>query len=170
MEFKIREKSRHKNLKLSIYPDSLVNSEDHDEMQLQWFDLFDLILYVPLNNFSWVEQVLSREYCVLLKDTTQCRWRSRTCNPSVSSQALYHCTPPQLQLTFHQGLHCFASSWQKYTIFVILKNLPVTPSNTKWAILYSIKCMIGKSIRMKRVEHLLANLKLLNWCVSYTEF
>ena len=35
MELKIREKSRHKNLKLSIYPDSLVNSEDHDEMQLQ---------------------------------------------------------------------------------------------------------------------------------------
>ena len=60
MELKIREKSRHKNLKLSICrPDSLVNSEDHDEMQLQWYDLFDLIRYVPLNNFSWVEQVLN---------------------------------------------------------------------------------------------------------------
>ena len=112
MEFKIREKSRHKNLKISICrPDSLVNSEDHDEMQLQ-YDLFDLIRYVPLKNFSWVEQVLSRDYCVLLKDTTQCRRRSRTCNPSVSSQALYHCTPPQLQLTFHQGLHCFAKTNQ----------------------------------------------------------
>ena len=33
---KLEKKSRHKNLKLSICrPDSLVNSEDHDEMQLQ---------------------------------------------------------------------------------------------------------------------------------------
>ena len=29
------------------------------------------------------------------------------------------------------------SSWQKYIIFIIQKFLPVTPWNTKWAILYS---------------------------------
>ena len=40
--------------------------------------LFDLIIYVPVNNFqlcqdgsSWVEPVLSKDKCVLLKDTTQ---------------------------------------------------------------------------------------------------
>ena len=40
--------------------------------------LFDLILYTPVNNFSvmwdgsfWVEPVLSKNKCVLLKDTTQ---------------------------------------------------------------------------------------------------
>ena len=40
--------------------------------------LFDLILYAPVNNFSvmsdgtsWVEPVLSKDKCVLLKDTTQ---------------------------------------------------------------------------------------------------
>ena len=39
--------------------------------------LFDLIYYVPVNIFksywdgtSWVEPVLCRDYCVLLKDTT----------------------------------------------------------------------------------------------------
>ena len=43
-------------------------------------DLFDLILYIPVNSFSvelcqdgsyWVEQVLSKDKCVLLKDITQ---------------------------------------------------------------------------------------------------
>ena len=40
--------------------------------------LFDLILFVPVNNFSvtsgwssWVEPVLSKDKCVLLKDTMQ---------------------------------------------------------------------------------------------------
>ena len=38
--------------------------------------LFDLILYVPVNNFSvngssWVEPVLSKDKCVKLKDATQ---------------------------------------------------------------------------------------------------
>ena len=40
--------------------------------------LFDLILYVPVNNFSamsggssWVKPVLSKDKCVLLKDTMQ---------------------------------------------------------------------------------------------------
>ena len=40
--------------------------------------LFDLILYVPVKFFSvisdgssWVEPVLSKDKCVLLKDTTQ---------------------------------------------------------------------------------------------------
>ena len=40
--------------------------------------LFDLILYVPINIFSvisdvysWVEPELSKDKCVLLKDTTQ---------------------------------------------------------------------------------------------------
>ena len=40
--------------------------------------LFDLNLYVPVNNFSvmsglssWVEPVLSKDECVLLKDKTQ---------------------------------------------------------------------------------------------------
>ena len=43
--------------------------------------LFDLILYVPVNTFSvisgqvaWVEPELSKDKCVLLKDTTQWRW------------------------------------------------------------------------------------------------
>ena len=84
-----------------------------------------------------------------------------------------HSTATTINISSGSALFCkdkTKSSWQKYTIFVTLKNLPVTPSNTKWAIPYSIKCMIGKWIRMKRVEHLLANLKLLNWCVSYTEF
>ena len=42
------------------------------------FCLFDLILYVWVNNFSvmsdrssWVEPVLSKDKCGLLKDTTQ---------------------------------------------------------------------------------------------------
>ena len=40
------------------------------------FRLFDLIPYVPVNNLSgdgssWVEPVLSKDKCVLLKDTTQ---------------------------------------------------------------------------------------------------
>ena len=43
------------------------------------FILFDLILYVPVNNLSvicgdrssWVKPVLSKDKCVLLKDTTQ---------------------------------------------------------------------------------------------------
>ena len=35
---------------------------------------FDLILYVPVNNFSVIsEPVLSKDKCVLLKDTTQRR-------------------------------------------------------------------------------------------------
>ena len=40
--------------------------------------LFDLILYDPVNNFSvmsgrvfWVEPVLNKDKCVLLKDTMQ---------------------------------------------------------------------------------------------------
>ena len=44
-----------------------------------FFCLFVLILYVPVNNFSvifwdgssWVGPVLSKDKCVLLKDTTQ---------------------------------------------------------------------------------------------------
>ena len=47
---------------------------------------------------SWVEPVLSKDICVLLKDQTQwCRWGSNP-GPSVSSQALYHwatVVPPQ---------------------------------------------------------------------------
>ena len=50
--------------------------------RLKWslfiFCLFDLILYVPVNNFSvmsdrssWVEPVLSKDKCVLLKETTR---------------------------------------------------------------------------------------------------
>ena len=42
------------------------------------FFLFDLIFYVPVTIFqffqhgsSWVEQVLSMDKCVLLKETTQ---------------------------------------------------------------------------------------------------
>ena len=42
------------------------------------FVLFDLILYVPVNNFSiiwdgssWVEPELSKDKCVLFKDTMQ---------------------------------------------------------------------------------------------------
>ena len=59
------------------------------------FFLFDLILYVPSTIFqfnrdgsSWVEPVLSKDKCVLLKDhsaVTLVRLE-----PSVSSQALYH--------------------------------------------------------------------------------
>ena len=43
-----------------------------------FFFLFDLILYIPVNNFSFmsgrsslVEPVLSKDKCVLLKDTAQ---------------------------------------------------------------------------------------------------
>ena len=49
------------------------------------FCLFDLIFYIPVNNFqlcrdgsSWVEPVLSKDKRVLLKDTSQWhRWGSR---------------------------------------------------------------------------------------------
>ena len=54
--------------------------------------LFDLILYIPVNNYSvmsgrssWVEPVLSKDKFVLLKVTTQWHWLD-------SSQALYHWT------------------------------------------------------------------------------
>ena len=34
--------------------------------------LFDLFLYIPVNNFSsWLEPVLSKDKCAMLKDTTQ---------------------------------------------------------------------------------------------------
>ena len=37
------------------------------------FCLFDLILYTPVNNFSvmssWIEPVISKDQCVLLKDS-----------------------------------------------------------------------------------------------------
>ena len=53
-----------------------------------------LILYFSVSHFqlcrdgsSWVEPVLSKDNCVLLKDKTQ--WR-RTRGPSVLIQALYH--------------------------------------------------------------------------------
>ena len=69
----------------------MANSEDPDEMwqnaafhksslfdKINMFSLFDLILYIPVNNFSvmsgqpsWVEPVLSKDKCFLLKDTTQ---------------------------------------------------------------------------------------------------
>ena len=39
---------------------------------------------------SWVEPVLSKDKCVLLKVTCSDASEARTCNPSVSSQALYH--------------------------------------------------------------------------------
>ena len=58
-----------------------------------------------------------------------------------------HSTATTINISSGSALFCkdkTKSSWQKYTIFLILKNLPVTPSNTKWAILYSLKCMIGK--------------------------
>ena len=54
--------------------------------QMSFFCLFDLILYTPVNIYllcrygsSWVEPVLhvSKDKCVLLKDTTQwCPWGS----------------------------------------------------------------------------------------------
>ena len=61
------------------------------------FFLLLLIFYFPSTIFqscrdmsSWVEPVLSLDWCVLLKDTRQwCRW-AQTHSPSVSSQALYH--------------------------------------------------------------------------------
>ena len=67
------------------------------------FCLFDLILYVPPTIFqlcrdgsSWIEPVLSKDYCVLLKDTTL--WRRWGLNPqphgleSIALQ-LSHCAP-----------------------------------------------------------------------------
>ena len=52
----------------------LLNVSSHDKNCV----LFDLILYVPLTIFQlcqdrsyWVEPVLSKDICVLLKDTTQ---------------------------------------------------------------------------------------------------
>ena len=62
-----------------------------------FFCLFDLIPYVPVNNFSvmsdgssWVEPVLSKDQCVLLKNTTQ--WRQWVSNqqPFSLESALYH--------------------------------------------------------------------------------
>ena len=54
--------------------------------------LFDLILYVPVNNFqlcldgsSWVEPELSKDKCALLKDTTVTWVRLEPAPPSVSS-------------------------------------------------------------------------------------
>ena len=41
---------------------------------------------------SWAEPVLSKDKCVLLKDTTKWAREAQTCNPSVLSQALYHWT------------------------------------------------------------------------------
>ena len=39
---------------------------------------------------SWFEPVLSKDYCVLLKDTMQWCWRCSNHNPWILRQALYH--------------------------------------------------------------------------------
>ena len=59
-----------------------------------------LILYVTVKYFSvmsgrasWVEPVLSKDQCVLLKDTMQWRRRGSNLQPPSSRQALGHCTP-----------------------------------------------------------------------------
>ena len=65
------------------------------------FILFDLILYIPSTIFqlyrdgsSWVEPVISKDKCVLLKDHNESdAGEARTRGPSVSSLALYHCAP-----------------------------------------------------------------------------
>ena len=64
-----------------VDPDQLASQKpaDLDLHSLSKQYLFDLILYVPVNNLSvcqdngsiWVEPVLSKDKCVLLKDTTQ---------------------------------------------------------------------------------------------------
>ena len=58
--------------------------------------LFDLILYIPVNAFQlcrdgsfWVEPVLSKDNCVLLKDITQWCCEAQIGGPLVSNQALY---------------------------------------------------------------------------------
>ena len=57
-------------------------------------NLFDLIFYIPVNNFSVMSgrvfMVLSKDKCFFLKDTTQWPWWGSNLRPSVSSQALYH--------------------------------------------------------------------------------
>ena len=65
--------------------------------------LFNLVLYIPVNNFqlcqngsSWVEPVLSKDKCVLLKDTTQWyQWGSnlQPLGLESSTLALSHCAP-----------------------------------------------------------------------------
>ena len=82
--------------------------------------LFDLILYVPVDNFSvmsgrvlLVEPVLSKDKCVLFKDTM---WLSDAgeawnCNPSISRQALYHWATA---LSICCGNSLEASHWYEY--------------------------------------------------------
>ena len=63
-----------------------------------------------------------------------------------------HSTATTINISSGSALFCkdkTKSSWQKYTIFVTLKNLPVTPSNTKWAIPYSINAWLENESEWK---------------------
>ena len=85
--------------------------------------LFDLILYVPVNTFqlcrdgsSWVEPVLSKDKCVLLKGTTQ--WRRWGSNPrplglESSTLPLSHCAPLQFAVLF-----CYFVRWWLMMLYV----------------------------------------------------
>ena len=70
------------------------------------FCLFNLILYIPVNNFqlcldgsSWVEPVLCKDKCVLLKTQHSDPREARTCGPlwplnlQSSTLPLSHCAP-----------------------------------------------------------------------------
>ena len=82
--------------------------------------LFDLILFLLVNNFqlcldgsSLVEPVLSKDKCVLLKDTTQwCRWDSNSLPLSLESSTLRlsHCAPSGM-------------SWSS-SVYIALFNVP----------------------------------------------
>ena len=82
-----------------------------------WFDCLR-----PINNLSdirdrssCVEPVLSYDYCVLLKDTTQWHWWGSNRGSLVSSQALYHWATalPVHCLYMYLQNHCIKRLWQK---------------------------------------------------------
>ena len=60
---------------------------------------------------SWVEPVLSKNKCALLKDTMQ--WRPWASGPLVSSQALYHWAPYSVCVCVWGDILGYPNQWEK---------------------------------------------------------
>ena len=83
---------------LNPTPWKITKLEDFLAILVLCFCLFDLILYVSINNLSvmsvrssWVEPVLSKDKCVFLKDTTQWQYWFGSPSKSQSYQASIQC-------------------------------------------------------------------------------
>ena len=84
-----------------------------------FFNSQSTIFQLSRNWSSWVQPVLSKDYCVLLKDTTQ--WHQRGSNPQpldleTSTLPLSHCAPYQICVI----IMCFQKHGWKFKISKIL--------------------------------------------------